>query len=39
MSVEKDYCRGKGVVVVNYVGEVGHGFVAFVQGCRENIGI
>lgn len=39
MCVEKDYCRGKGVVVVNYVGEVGHGFVAFVQGCRKNIGI
>lgn len=25
--------------MINYVGQVGHRFVAFVKRCRENIGV
>ena len=39
MGVKKSDGRGKVVVEIDYVREVGHGFVAFVEWGRKNIGI
>ncbi len=36
VGVEECEGRGEGGVVVDYVGEVGHGFAAFVHGGREG---
>lgn len=39
VGVEKDDGGGKGVVVIDYIGEVGHGFVAFVERGRQGVGV
>lgn len=39
VGVEKDDGGGKGVVVFDYIGEVGHGFVAFVERGRKSVGV
>lgn len=39
VGVEKDYGGGKGVIEIDYIGEVGHGFVAFVERGRQNVGV
>ena len=39
VGVEEGHHGGEGVVVVvDYVGQVGHGFAALVDGCGEEVG-
>lgn len=39
VGVEEGDCGGEVVVVVDHVGEVGHGLVAFVEGGGEGVGV
>lgn len=39
MRVEEGDCGGEVVVVVDYVGEIGHGFVAFVEWGHQGVGV
>lgn len=39
MRVEEGYGRGKVFVVVDHVGQIGHGLMAFVEGSREHLAV
>ena len=40
VGVQEGECSGEGVVVVDYVGQVGHAFAAFVEGgCEDWVGV
>lgn len=39
MRVEEGDSRGKVFVVVNHVGQIGHGLMAFVEGSREHLAV